>query len=427
MGKIIRYKMEMEVLTPVHIAGADYKSKLNKTEYMFNPNTNDLTIIDNNKFIDFLVKKKIINKYIDEISKNNRLSLYFFLKNKSGLYDNDNHNNYDNKDVDKALEKDLRAFTKKSYENLDIELKTKENGKKENLNNITLLNKNVKDEAYIPGSSIKGALVNLLLVSYIIKNRDEFVNEIKQIENEIKDFNKKRNEFVSKKNITEEEIEIFDKKKSKFFQGKVKNIINIIQEKILYENFSNKKIKKFGISVSDSYENKRDIDVNFYQDIDEKIKDKKESYLPVVREYIEPKNIFEFDITLDFELLSRTRLKINDFDDLINALEEATDYLIENTLELPDELCCQNLILGANTGFHQKTIVHALFEDKNERTQVVRILLHKGGTNAVRLHLNDRNSPRVINRIRKNGKLELAGLVEIRKISEKEVEKCLQK
>ncbi len=398
MGKIVRYKMEMEVLTPVHIAGADYKSKLNKTEYIFNPNTNKLTIIDNNKFIDFLVKKKIINKYIDEISKNNRLSLYSFLKNKSGLYDN--------KDVDKALEKDLRDFTKKSYKNLDIELKIKENGKKENLNNITLLNKNVKDEVYIPGSSIKGSLVNLLLVSYIINNRDEFVNEI---------------------NLIKKELEYFNKNNFKNFQNNVKKIINIIQEKILYENCSNKKIKKLGISVSDSYENKKDIDVNFYQDIDEKIKDKKESYLPVVREYIEPKNIFEFDITLDFELLSRTRLKINDFNDLINSLEEATDYLIENTLELPDELCCQNLILGANTGFHQKTIVHALFEDKNERTQVVRILLHKGGTNAIRLHLNDRNSPRVINRIRKNGKLELAGLVEIRKISEKEVEKCLQK
>ena len=406
MGKIVRYKMEMEVLTPVHIAGADYKSKLNKTEYIFNPNTNDLTIIDNNKFIDFLVKKKIINKYIDEISKNNRLSLCSFLKNKSGLYDNDYHNNYDNKDVDKALEKDLRDFTKKSYENLDIELKIKENGKKENLNNITLLNKNVKDEVYIPGSSIKGALVNLLLVSYIINNRDEFVNEI---------------------NLIKKELEYFNENNFKNFQNNVKKIINKMQEKILYENCSNKKIKKFGISVSDSYENKKDIDVNFYQDIDEKIKDKKESYLPVVREYIEPKNIFEFDITLDFELLSRTRLKINDFNDLINSLEEATDYLIENTLELPDELCCQNLILGANTGFHQKTIVHALFEDKNERTQVVRILLHKGGTNAIRLHLNDRNSPRVINRIRKNGKLELAGLVEIRKISEKEVEKCLQR
>jgi len=383
MGKIVRYKMEMEVLTPVHIAGADYKSKLNNTEYIFNPNTNDLTIIDNNKFIDFLIKKKIIDKYMDEIRENHKFNLFYFLKNS-------------------ALYKDLKTFTKKSYENLDIELKIKENGKKENLNNITLLNKNVKGEVYIPGSSIKGALVNLLLVSYIVNNRGEFVNEIKQIENEVKNF---------------------DKKNSKFFQGKVKNIINRVQEKILYENCSNKKIKKFGISVSDSYKNKEDIDVNFYQDIDEKIKDKKESYLPVVREYIEPKNIFEFDITLDFELLSRTRMKINDFDDLINALEEATDYLIENTLELPDELCCQNLILGANTGFHQKTIVHALFKDKSERTQVVKILLHKGGTNAIRLHLNDKDSPRVINRIRKNGKLELAGLVEIRKISEKEVGK----
>ena len=383
MGKIIRYKMEMEVLTPVHIAGADYKSKLNKTEYIFNPNTSDLTIIDNNKFIDFLIKKKIIDKYMDEIRENNKLNLFYFLKN-SDLY------------------KYLRTFTKKSYKNLDIELKINKKGKKENLNNITILNKNVKDEVYIPGSSIKGALVNLLLVSYIINNRDKFVNEIKQIENE---------------------VENFDKDNSKFFQKKVKNIINKIQEKILYENCLNKKIKKFGISVSDSYENKKDIDVNFYQDIDEKIKDKKESYLPEVREYIEPKNIFEFDITLDFELLSRTRLKINDFDDLINVLEEATDYLIENTLKLPDELCCQNLILGANTGFHQKTIVHALFKDKSERTQVVKILLHKGGTNGVRLHLNDKDSPRVINRIRKNGKLELAGLVEIRKISEKEVGK----
>ena len=399
MGKIVRYKMEMEVLTPVHIAGADYKSKLNKKEYIYDEDRKILILIDSNKFIKFLTEKGYFEKYLSyietqaNVKENKQDDLSKFLK-ENGIYRN------------------INEFKKKEY---NQSLNTK--------NGITLVNRNVTGTSYIQGSSIKGALVNLLLVSYIINNRDEFVNEIKQIENEVENFDKKRNEFVSKENITEKEIEIFDKKNSKFFQGKVKNIINKIQEKILYENCLNKKIKKFGISVSDSYENKKDIDVNFYQDIDEKIKDKKESYLPVVREYIEPKNIFEFDITLDFELLSRTRLKINDFDDLINALEEATDYLIENTLELPDELCCQNLILGANTGFHQKTIVHALFKDKSERTQVVKILLHKGGTNAIRLHLNDKDSPRVINRIRKNGKLELAGLVEIRKISEKEVGK----
>lgn len=389
MGKIVKYKMEMEVLTPVHIAGADYKSKLNKTEYIFNPNTNDLTIIDNNKFIDFLIKKKIVDKYMDEIKDNNRLNLFYFLKN-NNIY------------------KDLNKFTKKNYKHLDLEAEVKENGEKKKLklNSVSLLVRDIENKIYIPGSSIKGALVNLLLVSYIINNRDEFINEIKQIENE---------------------IENFDKYDFKFFQKKVKNIINIInkvQEKILYENCLNKEIKKLGISISDSYKNKKDIKINFYQDIDEKIKDKKKNSLPViVREYIEPKNIFEFDITLDFELLSRTKLKINDFDDLINALEEATGYLIENTLELPNEFCCKNLILGANTGFHQKTIVHALFKDKSDRTQVVKVLLHKGGTNGIRLHLNDKDSPRVINRIRKNGKLELAGLVEIRKISEKEVGK----
>ena len=117
MGKIVRYKMEMEVLTPVHIAGADYKSKLNKTEYIFNPNTSDLTIIDNNKFVNFLVEKKIIDKYLDEIRKNNRLNLYSFLTNKSGLYDN---NNYYNKHKNEALKKDLKNFTKKIYKNLDI-------------------------------------------------------------------------------------------------------------------------------------------------------------------------------------------------------------------------------------------------------------------------------------------------------------------
>ena len=94
--------------------------------------------------------------------------------------------------------------------------------------------------------------------------------------------------------------------------------------------------------------------------------------------------------------------------------------------------------MGANTGFHQKTIVYALFENKKQRLEVVKRLLHKKkkqkkGDKRIDDHLDDRFSPRVLNRIKikENGKLKskLAGLVEIRKISEKEVGKlrCLQK
>ena len=150
--------------------------------------------------------------------------------------------------------------------------------------------------------------------------------------------------------------------------------------------------------------------------------------MPVTREYINPKTRFIFDITLDFELLSETRLEINDFNDLINLLKKAMNYLIKNTLETPNDSSSQNLILGANTGFHQKTIIHALFGNDKNRLDVVKRLLHQSNSDKKLNHLiDDEFSPRVLNRIKikENGKLKskLAGLVEIRKISEKEVGK----
>ena len=36
MSNIVKYKMNLEVLTPLHISGADYKSRLGKNEYVFN-------------------------------------------------------------------------------------------------------------------------------------------------------------------------------------------------------------------------------------------------------------------------------------------------------------------------------------------------------------------------------------------------------
>ena len=46
------------------------------------------------------------------------------------------------------------------------------------------------------------------------------------------------------------------------------------------------------------------------------------------------------------------------------------------------------------------------FSDKKERLEVTKKLLHKSKKNVILNHLNDRFSPRIINRVRKNGKLE---------------------
>ena len=387
MSNIVKYKMKLEVLTPLHIGGADYKSKLDKKEYVFDKDKRTLTLIDTEKFVAFLMKKNLFDEYIFHIQKNvnfkrneqdRNIKLIDFLK-KNNIY------------------KNIEEFRKKAPIKVDMNI--------ENMNDIKLMLRNIEGKPYIPGTSIKGALINFLLVNYIINNRDKFKNE----KNKILEIAQKANNDN-------------DIKKSK---NNIKRIVNDIEKYIIYgDNKELEKSKKFGISVSDSYTNSN-IDIDFYQDIDEKrnakTENEKSKPMPVVREYIMSNSKFDFDVTLDIDLLEKSKLEIRNMDDLIKALESTTTYLINSVLEDKNSPQTENLILGANTGFLQKTIVYALFEDKKERLEVIKKLLHKGSKNAIGNHLNDKFSPRVLNRIKIGGKTKLAGLVRIEKVDEKNV------
>ena len=386
MSNIIRNKMKLEVLTPLHIGGADYKSKLDKKEYIFDKDKKTLTLIDNEKFIAFLIKKNLFEKYIAYIEnnvnakvmvQNRNINLLNFLK----------ANNID---------KDIQDFRKKAPIKLDMNI--------ENMNDIKLMLRDVQGKPYIPGTSIKGALINLLLVDYIIKNREKFSKEKRIILSECKKTN--------------------DDRSIRSLKNEIKKIVNQIEKSIIYGNNKDlEKSKRFGISVSDSYSysNTR---TNFYQDIDEKRTNKpgedKSRPMPVAREYIIANSIFDFDITLDIDLLEESKLKIKNIDDLIDSIENAMSYLID-VLEDKNSTRTENLVLGANTGFLQKTIVYALFEDEKERLEVVKKLLHKNQKNVIGNHLNDKFAPRVLNRIKINNKNLLAGLVKIMKVEEKNV------
>ena len=386
MSNILKNKMKLEVLTPLHIGGADYKSKLDKKEYIFDKDKKTLTLIDNEKFIGFLIKKNLFEKYIAYIEnnvnakvmiQNRNINLLNFLK----------ANNID---------KDIQDFRKKAPIKLDMNI--------EKMNDIKLMLRDVQGKPYIPGTSIKGALINLLLVDYIIKNREEFLKEKRIILSECKKAN--------------------DDRSIRSLKNEIKKIVNQIEKSIIYGNNKDlEKSKRFGVSVSDSYSysNTR---TNFYQDIDEKrttkIGEDKTKSMPVAREYIMANSIFDFDITLDIDLLKESKLKIKNIDDLIASIENAMFYLIE-VLEDKNSPRTENLVLGANTGFLQKTIVYTLFEDKEERLEVIKKMLHKGSKNAIGNHLNDKFSPRVLNRIKINGKNQLAGLVKIMKVDEKNV------
>ena len=371
MSNIIKYKMKLEVLTPLHIGGADYKSKLDKKEYVFDKDKGTLTLIDSEKFISFLIKKNLFDDYIFYIQKN------LTLKNNK-------------------KDKNIEEFRKKAPIKIAAEI--------EEMNDIKLMLRNLQGKPYIPGTSIKGALVNFLLVNYIINNRDKFKNE----KNKILEIAQKANNDN-------------DIKKAK---NNIKRIVNDIEKYIIYgDNKELEKSKRFGISVSDTY-NYSNIRTYFYRDIDEKrdtSKKEKEQPIPIYREYIMANSIFDFDITLDIDLIKKSKLKIKTISDLTEALENTSNYLINKILKDENSSQIENLILGANTGFLQKTIIYSLFEKKEERLEVVKKLLHLKKGDKIKDHLKDKFSPRVLNRVKINGNNKLAGLVRIEKVDEKNV------
>ena len=132
-------------------------------------------------------------------------------------------------------------------------------------------------------------------------------------------------------------------------------------------------------------------------------------------------SIFDFDITLDIDLIKKSKLKIKTISDLTEALENTSNYLINKILKDENSSQIENLILGANTGFLQKTIIYSLFEKKEERLEVVKKLLHLKKGDKIKDHLKDKFSPRVLNRVKINGNNKLAGLVRIEKVDEKNV------
>ena len=386
MSNIIRYKMKLEVLTPLHIGGADYKSKLDKKEYVFDKENGTLTLIDSEKFISFLIKKNLFDEYIFYIQKNlnlkkneqdKNIKLIDFLKNKD-------------------IYKNIEEFRKKAPFKVNPEI--------EEMNDIKLMLRNLQGKPYIPGSSIKGALVNFLLVNYIINNRDKFQSE--------------------KNRILEIAKKISNDNDANRYKNDIKRIVKEIEKSIIYgENKELEKSKRFGLSVSDTY-NYSNTRTNFYRDIDEKrdtSKEEKEQAMPVYREYIMANSIFDFDITLDIDLMQKSKFKIKDINDLNDALENTSNYLINKILKDKNSSQIENLILGANTGFLQKTIVYALFEDEKERLEVIKKLLHTKKGDKIKDHLNDKFAPRVLNRIKINNKNLLAGLVKIMKVEEKNV------
>jgi len=146
LDNILQYKLILQTQGPVFVGTG---SKLSKTEYCFLPKGKVIAVLDDSKFINFLVEKDLINKYEAFVGQasvhpdNADLLRDFLLPNH-------------------ITENNMKEFTKliiRAVDALDS---------KHSLKEVYLFMRNARGKLYIPGSSVKGALRTALLTSMLI-------------------------------------------------------------------------------------------------------------------------------------------------------------------------------------------------------------------------------------------------------------------
>lgn len=295
------YKMKLKILSPTFIgSGEEY----DRCDYIYDGQY--INIIEQNKWIEYLIKEDLLDEFTDKLGKSGKnLEIDKWLKSK-------------NKDLKKVIK---RCCIKKFKISNMTDFKS---------NTIHSFVKNIEGKPYIPGSSIKGAIISALVG---------------------------------------------------YYGGQKKWDADKIQ-----------KIKIKGISISDStsfdlenlelYKKKDRIIING---------EEKQNELPIYRECAIPGTVVDFTIRIDEKLIRESG--INNFKGLdsiyeslcskFNVLYDEKIGIINNydtILDyMPGEVYKDGklekgiLILGGGAGFHSKSIISSLydFNDAFDETQEI--------------------------------------------------------
>ena len=337
------YKMKLKILSPTFIgSGEEY----DRCDYIYDGQY--INIIEQNKWIEYQIEESLLDEFTDKLNRNGKnLEIDKWLRSK-------------NKDLKKVIK---RCCVKKFKIANMTDFKS---------NTIHSFVKNIEGKPYIPGSSIKGAIVSAFIGYY-----------------------------AREKNLD-------------------------------YRQIKNMKIK--GISVSDStsfdlenlelYKKKDRIIING---------EEKQNELPIYRECAIPGTVVEFTIRIDEKLVRESG--INNFkgldsiyDSLCNKFKVLYDEKIgiinnyDTILDyMPGEVYKDGklengiLILGGGAGFHSKSIVSSLYDDFNDAFDETQEIFKKGIARKHHHENDDTICPRAI-KLADVGKMVYMGFCKIYKV-----------
>ncbi len=341
LGHLKRYKMKLTTLSPVFIGSGEALSGL---DYFFDNSKNQLNIIDENKIAKYLNQNHLIDGFIKYIA--NKKDVKFFEWAKI------NNINPSKLDIYKKIYK---------YSSKDIKV----------LNKVNLIIRNTAGKAYIPGSSIKGAIRTAILIKKLKENPELRLKYQQKI-----------------KNIFEQ----CDNRKD------INNVLSGIEKDIETDllcisaptrELSKESLDVFrGIQISDSL-GIEDKNLNLYKKCDYTLHSQNVHFIPLFRECINSYVDTEFSITLDTNI---SMLQNIDIEYILKALEEYAKFwhtivsVFDKdsdrfNLYMPneDEDYNANFCIGGGAGFLTKTIIYSIL-DKETAKNAVRIYLDKNFT-----------------------------------------------
>ena len=355
------WKLELTCLSPVHIGSGE---KLGKNQYVYekgNKHEDSLVyFLNETKWAIWLGQQKFLRDFIDETMKDpQRLSLFTFLKN-----------HY----ADHAFHEYLERLVKEGVLEPAEKAEAAEKQDRTNaLNDISLHIKNSEGRAYIPGSSLKGAIRTAILVHLIRKNPGKYRKYWDKIQKAV-DNAREENRFRRKDN---------DSWKHEKIKSSMGSVIDQMEKEMTIAPDKEGRLDMVnsffrGLTVSDSTPCSTPPGIVIKEDLGER-PDSDIRTIPIWRECIMPDQSVTFTLGIDESLMGN--MGIHKASDVVSVLKEFASF--QCSLMGPiwgndyDRMYDADLFLGGGAGYLSKTLTYALAPSKREGIQVVKELMQQ--------------------------------------------------
>lgn len=331
-------RMLLKVLSPTYIGG-NSENNLKKYQYIYNPGKNQVITIDEHKMMIFLHQRKLMASYEKFVEFNSSK------RNPEAL------NNWFKKEK-------LTGADVKSVAGAVLDTK---NLNTEKMNDINRFIKDIYQNPYIPGSSLKGAIRTALVSHFILNHAELFKAQRSQIN----------------KLLTSGEKANYKKRELKKISDRMESDLFTIDKKNNIKSLA-------GLSVSDS-EAFAKKELCLVKKEDYTFGNDSPHYLPIYRECLKPGSQTKVSLTFD-RYKSVPKFGLEEPVDILEVLDTFKQLLIgeRGILRVFEDLDtylpqCDDtaglLFLGGGAGYQAKTFIAALFPDEEERLYLMQELM----------------------------------------------------